>query len=122
MPYRSLSIAVSILFGALCITLIVLPELIYWMFQLQGNSLGDFLAKRAGVLFLGLSVLCYHSRNTRSAEIQRLVSLTIALTMAAMAFMGALEFFKGVVGAGIFVAIIVELGIALMFCAYLVRR
>ena len=118
MSYRHLSIAASILFGCLCFALIVYPQIVYLLFQIQGNDLGDFLAKRAGVLFFALAILCFHSRNSHSAEVQGLVALTVGIAMGAMALMGLFEFFRGSVGAGIFVAIVIETAIALLFFSW----
>jgi len=88
------------------------------LFQIQGNDLGDFLAKRAGVLFLGLTVLCYYSRNSYTAEVQDLVSLAVGLSMGVMAFLGIFEFTRGTVGSGIFLAVVIESTIAFLFFAH----
>lgn len=119
MAYKPLAVTVSILFGALSLALIFLPQVIYWLFNLQGNSLGDFLAKRAGILFFGLSVLCFHSRNTRSIEVQQLASLTVGVAMGCMALLGVVEFFRGHVSIGIFVAVTIEVVFALLCIAHL---
>lgn len=121
MSYRHLTTTASILFGTLCVILIFFPQIVYWLFQIQGNDLGDFLAKRAGVLFLGLTILCFYSRNSHTFEVQSLVALTVSFAMGGMAMMGIFEFFQGVVGAGIFVAIVIETGIALLFFAQRVK-
>ena len=118
MSYRHLTLAASILFGVLCLTLIFLPQIVYWLFEIQGNDLGDFLAKRAGVLFLGLTVLCYCSRKSHTVEVQGLVLLAVGSAMGAMAFLGIFEFIRGTVGAGIFVAVVIEAAIAFLFFAY----
>lgn len=121
MPYKPLAVSISILFGVLCLALIFLPQVIYWLFSLQGNSLGDFLAKRAGILFFSLSILCFHSRNTRSVEVQRLVSLAIGVAMGGMALLGVIEFFRGAVSVGIFAAVTIEVILALLCFAHLQR-
>ena len=52
--FRNACFVVSSLFLFLSLTLVFFPKIVYWLFSLQQNYLGDFLAKRAGVLILGL--------------------------------------------------------------------
>lgn len=59
MHYRHVSSGVALLFFVLFVTLVLLPEIVYWLFQLQQNEVADFFARRAGMLFLGLSTLCF---------------------------------------------------------------
>lgn len=72
-------------------TLFVLPQLAYWLFGLPENALGNFLAKRAGILFLGLSLLVFMARDTRSAEVIKLLAASGAVSMGAMALLGFYE-------------------------------
>lgn len=115
MPYRNVCLAVALLFAALCLTLLFLPEIVYWLFQIQGNELGDFLARRAAVLFLGLAILCFCSRHSRSSEVRRLVALAVGTAMAAMALLGMYELIWGMAGPGILVAVSIESAIAGLF-------
>ncbi len=115
MSFRTLSMAAGLLFGVLCLTLIFLPQVVYWLFQLQGNDLGDFLAKRAAALFFGLTILCLYARNSVSIEAQHLVLLTVGAAMGAMALFGVYEFIRGAAGSGILMAIGIEITIAVTF-------
>ncbi len=114
MSYRHLCSAASLLFFILFATLIFLPEIVYWLFNIQGNELGDFLAKRAGVLFLGFSVLCFCSRNTTSKEVRHIVALSVGTAMGAMALLGIYELVRGNTGPGILVAVFIELAISIL--------
>jgi hypothetical protein len=88
------------------------PGLVCWLFQIEGNSLGDFLAKRAAMLFAGLSMLSFLARQSQSAEVQRLVSASIGTAMGGMALLGVSEWIWGMAGPGILLAVAVELVIA----------
>lgn len=116
MSYRTVSTLAALLSIALCIVLILLPDIVYWLFGLQGNDLGDFLAKRAGLLFLGLAIFCFYSRNTNSSEVKSIVSLSLGATMGTMALLGVFEALRGTAGLGILLAVLVELIFAALFC------
>ena len=115
MSYRRTTTITSLIFITLFVALVLFPQVIYWLFNLQQNDVSDFLAKRAGMLFLGLAILCFYSRNTSSMEVEKLVSLSIATSMTAMAVLGIFEFLRGNAGPGIMVAVFAELVIALFF-------
>ncbi len=115
MSYRYLCIVFASLFFILCGTLIFLPGIVYWLFNIQGNALGDFLAKRAGILFLGFSILCFYSRNSQSKEVRQIVALSVGSAMGAMAVLGVYELFRGNAGPGILVAVVIEMTISILF-------
>ncbi|MCF6233039.1 MAG: hypothetical protein L3J36_08075 [Rhodobacteraceae bacterium] len=103
------------LFLLLGATLVFLPEMVYWLFGLPQNELGDFLAKRAAMLFLGFSVLCFLSRNTQSTDVRRIVSAAVWVSMGGMALIGAYEFLRGYAGIGIWMAIMIETVTSVLF-------
>ncbi|MEP4249309.1 hypothetical protein [Tateyamaria sp.] len=115
MSFQQVSTIASLLFLLLFVTLVLVPEIVYWLFKMQGNELGDFLAKRAGMLFLGLSILCFYSRKTKSREVEKIVSLSVGTAMGAMALLGVYELFWGHAGLGILVAVFIEVLIAASF-------
>ena len=115
MTYRMLSTGVALICITLCLTLMFAPTIIYWLFGLDGNALGDFMTKRAGVLFLGLAILCFASRNTTSPEVIQLVSLSLGVAMLVMALLGVFELARGNAGLGILLAVVAELIIAALF-------
>lgn len=119
--YKNICSFTAVLTATLCITLIAVPEVIYWLFSLQANDVASFLAKRAGVLFLGFSVLCFLSRSSSNDEVQRLVSASIVSAMVAMALLGIYELLRGNAGLGILIAILVEAAIAILFTRILIQ-
>jgi len=122
MTFRQISSVVSFLFISLSVTLIVLPDIIYWLFQIEGAASADFIAKRAGVLFLGLSILAFHARNTQASEVKRLVAVSIGTAMAALAVLGTFELMRGNAGFGILLAIVIEIIIAYYYYRVWVGR
>lgn len=113
--FRPLTTFCAVLFSTLAPVLLLAPAVIYWLFGLEPHPLGDFMAKRAAVLFVGLAALCWLARNTQSAEVQRLVAATIGLSMACMALLGAVEFARANAGIGIWLAILAETSIATLY-------
>lgn len=122
MSYRQVSTFVAFLFFVLFVTLVLLPEIVYWLFRLQEYEIGNFLAKRAGVLFLGLSILCFYSRNTKSIEVENTVALAVGTAMGAMALLGVYELVRGNAGPGILIAVFVEILIAALFSQLLFKN
>ncbi len=112
MPFHRLSLLTSLVFATLCLTLIFVPDLIYWLFRLPAHDSADALAKRAAMLFLGLAVLCFGARKSALPELRRLVALSVGVAMAAMAVLGLYELARGVVGPGILLAVGAELALA----------
>lgn len=110
------------IYAALALTLLFIPGLIYWLFELQGNALGDFVAKRAAMLFFGFALMCFMARGSQAAETRRLVAATLALAMTGLALTGIYEFSRGYVGLGIWLAIAVEAAITLSFGRLLLAR
>ncbi|WP_424982959.1 hypothetical protein [Maritalea sp. S77] len=108
--FKNISIAAALLFFTLSALMIFYPPLIYWLFALEPHELGDFLAKRAGVLFLGLGLLSFLTRDVRDKAIQRIISISFGSMMLLMAAMGIYEFARGYAGIGIWFANLTEIG------------
>lgn len=105
MSYKVVSIAATGLYGALFVCLLVAPNLIYGLFGLAGDATADFLASRAAMLFLGLTVLSWLGRNAPHSSLRQAVTLAMATTMAGLMLTGMMEFFHGAAGVGIWFAI-----------------
>jgi len=106
----------------LFLTLLLLPELIYWLFQLDQTPSSDVLAKRAAMLFVGFTVLLYTTRNTDNREVQYAVSVSVFTAMAGLALLGIYELIQGAVGLGIFVAVFAEITICALYLTFIRAR
>lgn len=115
MTYRTVCLATCALYAAIALVLLLFPGLIYWLFDLTPDPLGDFLSKRAAMLFLALATICYLTRNASASEIRNAIALGIAFGMIGLALTGVYEFFRGYVGIGIWLAIVTEVVVAASF-------
>jgi len=122
MSFRLISTLAATVCLALAITLLLAPGIIYWLFQLEGHDSADFIARRAAMMFAGLSVLAFQSRMVLDRLAQRAVSAAMVVMMAGLALLGAYEFLVGRAGPGIWLAIGTELFFALSFLNILRQR
>ena len=110
---------VSKLASALCFTLflclLLAPGLIYWIFGLDGNEVSDLIARRAAMMFMGLSAMIFLSRNAEASQLRQNMCLGLAIMMGALAVIGIFEFVRGAVGLGIWLAIITEIAFSLAY-------
>lgn len=105
MSYKAVSFAASALYFALFACLLLSPEVIYWLFGINGHPSADLLAKRAGMLFLGLAVLSFVGRDAPPSNLRRTVVIAISTTLGGLIVIGVYEFLRGTAGAGIWCAI-----------------
>ncbi len=115
MTYKHVSISVGSVFALLAMVLIFVPEIIYWLFQVAQNETADFLAKRAGVLFIGFATLLIVSRNAKASPARTAICVALSVSMFAMAALGIYEYGRGFAGIGIWVAILTEVVIVSAF-------
>lgn len=108
--FKKISIAAALLFFTLSALMIFYPPLIYWLFALETHAIGDFLAKRAGVLFFGLGLVSFLTRNIEDKVVQGIISISFGSMMLLMAGMGIYEFARGYAGIGIWFANLTEIG------------
>ncbi|MGC1494613.1 MAG: hypothetical protein WA790_02305 [Sulfitobacter sp.] len=106
--YHDLSITASIIAAALFLCLLLVPGLIHWLFAIPSDPATDFMSRRAGVLFLGLSIITFQARHAPQNPLRRGISLGIATLMGGLALLGTFEFFRGQTGIGIWLAIVTE--------------
>lgn len=119
MTFRTACFATAVIWGLLAVTLTFLPGLIYWFFQIAPDPSASFLGRRAGMLFLGLATMMFVIRNATSPDAQRAASAAAIASMGGLAVLGIFEFMRGFAGAGIWIAIIIEVGLVVTFARYL---
>ena len=81
------------------------PDLIYLLFGVAPHPTADLLAKRAAFLFLGFAVLSFLGRNAPFSSLRQAVTVAMAITIAGLMLVGMYEFFFGIAGPGIWIAI-----------------
>ncbi len=106
------------IFAALALTLLVAPGVIHWLFAIDSGAAADIMSRRAAMLFAGLAVLMFLGGSTTSLEVQHLVSAVAVVTMVGLAVLGLVEWLRGAVGIGIWLAIGVEVFFAWFYFRY----
>lgn len=106
--YSILALVSASVTAALSITLVFVPGLIHWLFQINNDPGTIVMSRRAGMLFLGLCLILFMSRNEPPSNLRQAVTLAIALTMFGLVCVGLYEYLKGTVGGGIWLAILTE--------------
>lgn len=109
----------AILFGALAVTLMLVPGLIYWLFGMDGGTAANIMSRRAACLFVGLGLICWMAATW--SQMDRVISAGVAASMGALAVLGLVEYLRGAVGAGIWLAIVVELMLVALFVPHISR-
>ncbi|MEP2946493.1 MAG: hypothetical protein ABJN11_03600 [Lentilitoribacter sp.] len=77
--------------------------------------MSDLIARRAAMMFFGLSAIIFLTRNSEASQLRQNLCLGLAIMMAALAAIGIFEFVRGAVGVGIWLAVITEIGFALAY-------
>jgi len=114
--FRQLSFAVSVLYIVLAASLIFAPNLIYWIFGLTSHASTDVLSRRAGMLFLGLSVIAFLGRSAKDSQHTQAFLFGTCVSMTGLIGVGIFEWLRANVGPGIWFAITIE-AIVLFFFA-----
>lgn len=115
--FSALAGLIAATFAALSLTLLVWPAVIHWLFQITSDPATDVMSRRAAVLFAGLATLMWQARGADDCPLRRSICLCIGGAMAGLALLGLIEFLRGGVGGGIWLAIAVEL----LFTMHLIR-
>lgn len=76
------------------------------------------MAKRTGALFLGFSTLCFLTRNAPASDLRRGIAAAVFMGTAGLALTGIYAFLSGHAGAGIWLAIVVEIAFAGTFARF----
>lgn len=115
MNFRMLNFITFGLSVVLSILLLFFPEVIFFIFGVDGNESGYFISRRAAMFFWGYAAIAFFSRNSQPSESRQSIALGIALSMLGFAVLGLYEFFRGFAGAGIFLPIMVELFLSISY-------
>lgn len=115
MSFKLLSMCTAIVALLLCLLLLVYPDVLLFLFGIKSDSAGYFIGRRAAMLFLGLSVLTWCSRNLSHSEARQAICLSIVASMVGLAGLGGVEYFRGEAGSGIFLAIVTEMTFAILY-------
>ncbi|PWQ93424.1 hypothetical protein [Leucothrix arctica] len=119
MTFKQLSLVSTAVMFTLCLTLLFTPMVIFKLFDVEETASAIFFTHRAAVLFLGLSIFVYSLKDVNNMKVRQSVCLSMAVMMLSLAALGVLEFMMGNSGVGIFLAIVGELTLGLLYtCKY----
>ncbi|MEN0068476.1 MAG: hypothetical protein AAGA48_40520 [Myxococcota bacterium] len=113
--FKTLNLGLAVLSTILFGMLLVNPGQILDGFAVDQTASAEFISRRAAMLFLGIAVLAYGTRNVVATDARRAISAGFGVTMGALAALGTVEFVRGVAGPGIWPAIATEFAFALSY-------
>lgn len=113
--YKTASTYTALIAFTLFTILILLPEMLFWLFGIEQSSSALFVGRRMAMLFLGLAILLWVGRNAEHSESRQAICLSVAVSMCALAGLGVFEFQQGQAGPGILLAVMTELTIAFLY-------
>jgi hypothetical protein len=114
--FKIVSIITSVLFLYLSIQLLFMTDSFVTDLGLDPSVASLFLARRAAMFMLGVSVLMFASRNLQHSKARQIICLATGITLLGLSFMGSYEFIRGTVNTSIFIAISVETLLCGSFC------
>ena len=117
LSYRPLAMAASSLCLALALLWIVAPQGLLWVWHIDASGATLLMARRGGALFLGLAVLLWRTRDAIASPARDAIVVGLSVSCAVLGALGVAEFVAGHVGAGIWLAVAVELPLAACFWA-----
>jgi len=120
--YRNLSLATSAVGTALFVVLLLYPTAIYWLFDVAENDSANFMLRRTSLLFAGLAVTAWLSRNALNSDSRQAICTGLSFSLLALAALGMLEHFSNAAGRGIWVAIVVEVVLGIGYAIVALRN
>lgn len=115
MNFKTVNLYASGLFFALFLLLALGPQVLFLLLDVPDGETARFLARRAGVLFLGLGLLAQLTKGTSDSEVIRSISLSFAVAFLGLIILGLFEYWRGFVNFMIFGPIAVELTFAFLY-------
>ena len=101
--------------AALFVCLLFFPRVVFVLFGMEGNESAAVMSRRASALFLGLAVMCWLARGAEASVARRALDAGLGVAMLGLAVAGAVEFTRGAVGPGVWLAVVVEVTIAVSY-------
>ena len=120
--YKISCISTSIVFVFLFLQLMLSSESFVKDMGLLPSEASSVIARRASVFMLGISVLLFFSRNLPHSDARQFICISSGITMIGLACMGIYEHFLGTVNSSIFIAIIIETILGLLFVIIVLRN
>jgi hypothetical protein len=107
--FKNLSIITAVIAFVLFITMLLAPEVMFYLFQIPESESAIFMSRRAAILFLGIGLLSWLVRNATHSTSTQSIKMSFAIIMFGLVLLGSFEYIIGNAGIGIGLAIITEL-------------
>jgi hypothetical protein len=115
MQYRLVATLAALLCLVLALSLTFFPDLPLALFGVEVSIGANFMSRRAAALFFGFFLMLFSSRKTKNTEIVTTMSRGFAVACILLATDGCVDFYRGIAGVGIFLAVFGELAFAAAF-------
>lgn len=112
-PFRFAATALSALWAIGAAYLLLMPGVVYQVFDLTGSTGADFVTRAAAAVFAGFSVICGGCRNLEPGQGQRAVASGMVLTLMGLAGLGLWEYVRGLAHEGILAVVGLEMVLAI---------
>ena len=115
LDFRMLNVITAIITAVLFIVLLLVPEVILWLFAVPESASAEFISRRAAMLFIGISLLSWFSRAASHSDVRQAICIGLSTSMLLLAALGVFEFIRGYAGSGIILAVITELFLGMAY-------
>ena len=106
--YRKLNTISATVCMILSILAMFFPEVILFLFQIDGCGTAFIIGRRASILFLGMATLLWLDRKSNNYSSIQAVCAGMIVLWVGLAIIGSIELLSGNVGARIVLPIIIE--------------
>lgn len=120
LTFRGMSRAASVICGMLAFVWILVPHILLSIWQVESSVSTILAGRRSGALFFGLGVMLWLAQDATSSPTRDAIAAGFAASCAVLAALGIYEFVAGHAGVGIWLAVAVEIPLAVGFA--FVRR
>jgi threonine/homoserine efflux transporter RhtA len=94
---------------------LLVPQLFLSLWQIGSDGGALIVARRSGALFLGFGLMFWLARDAEKSPTRDALAAGFSISSAALAALGVFEFATGNAGAGIWLAVIVEIALSVGF-------
>lgn len=113
--FNKVSIATSVVSISLCMVLLFVPSVMFMLFDISENSSAIFMGKRLAMLFLCLSIISWVGRNAQHSESRQSICIGLSISLLGLGLLGIYEYIISSAGVGIFLAICIEILLAVLY-------
>ena len=115
LSFRSVSTVAAAVCFALAVVWMLAPQVLLQVWTVSFSGAVGLVARRGAALFLGIGVALFRCRNAEASTARNALASGVVVSCAALAALGVIELAVGHAGAGILLAVVVEVSLAAAF-------